>query len=452
MLRAVGYSTITTIGPTVIIILSLVVANIMMSVWNVGEAEKLVFSGVVLYCFIGGLVVSSMFDTVISRYISDCIFQERFEKLLPAAQGSFGMFTGIFAVLGGVFAALLYFLGGLDLYYVLMVYLLLMGVGLTFGVSIFVMAIKAYKRIALSYLIGACVIALITLVLRLLMHLPVGHSLLTGYAAGFLVIAFLLFVTVRRTFPRGDKSYFQFLKSAGKNKLLLLSGFFYALGLIAHNVIFWIQSDIKVVVVQVLHSAPSYDMATLLAMVTNLSAVVIFVVRVETKFYGEYKRYCESVIGDTAYNIGIAREKMLRVLNNEMFFIFEFQLILTIILMSLALALLPLIGIAGITLDIYPVLALGYYAVFMMHCIMIFLYYFNDHLGAAITGGIFFVVTTLGTIISLQLGLPYYGVGLLAGGVISWLFSFLRLKWMMNRVDYVMFCDSAQTRGQDVLS
>jgi uncharacterized membrane protein len=257
---------------------------------------------------------------------------------------------------------------------------------------------------------------------------------------------------VYAAFPRGDKSYFQFLRSAAKNKILLFSGLFYALGLVCHNIVFWAGSELQVVVRDVLYSAPPYDMATLLAMVTNISVTVIFVVRVETKFYAEYKRYCEAVISDTAYNIAVAKEKMLRTLNNEVFFLFEFQLIITIVLMSVALVVLPLIGIAGISLDIYPTLALGYYAVFMMHCMMVFLYYFNDHSGAALVGGLFMVMSILGSAVTLRLGLAYYGAGLLLASVVSWLAGFLRLKRLMGKVDYVMFCDSAQTRGQDVLS
>ncbi len=373
MIKAVGYSTITTIGPTVIVILALVAVNVLMTLWNVGEEEKLIFSGVVLYSFIGALLVSSVFDTVISRYISDCLYQSRTEKLLPAAQGALGVFAAVFAVLGGAFVVLLLCVGGLDLYYVLMVYLLLMGVGLTFGVSIFVMAIKAYRRIARAYTIGGGVILIASVVFRLLLRFPVGHSLVTGFAAGFLVSALYLYRIVCNAFPRGDKSYFQFLRSAAKNKILLFSGLFYSLGLICHNIVFWVGSDLQVVVRGVLYSAPPYDMATLLAMVTNISVTVIFVVRVETKFYTEYKRYCEAVISDTVYNISVAKERMLRTLNNEVFFLFEFQLIITIVLMSVALVLLPLAGIAGISLDVYPTLALGYYAVFMMHCMMVFL-------------------------------------------------------------------------------
>ena len=41
----------------------------------------------------------------------------------------------------------------------------------------------------------------------------------------------------------------------------------------------------------------SYDMASCLAMFTNLSATVIFITRVEMHFHEKYKRYSEAVIG-----------------------------------------------------------------------------------------------------------------------------------------------------------
>ena len=443
---AMTYSTAATIGPTILIVFALVAVNLLMGLWGVSEDEKMTFAGCLLYCFIIPLIFSSIFDTVISRYVSDCIFSDQSEKLLPAVQGSTMVMCCILGVVGLVLALGLYFISGLPLYYVLMVYLTLQGVGLTFSLSVFATAVKSYKRISFCYLVGTAVIILAAAVCRLLLHLPIGESLFTGFALGFLCITVQLFFYLHVAFPKGDGSYFDYFESIRKNKWLLLSGLFYVLGIYVHNFVFWADSELQFVTHGILYCAPPYDMASFLAMLTSVSAMVIFVVRVETSFYPEYKGYCEAVIGNSLSQVTHRRERMLRTLINEVYFVGECQLIITIILMVLAITFLPLLGIAGLALDLYPVLAMGYYAVFMMHLLMIFLYYFDDQKGAALVGILFFAMSLTFTLITRLLGVEFYGLGLVLAAVIAWILAFLRLRQTLNLVDYKMFCDNLKIR------
>ncbi len=53
--------------------------------------------------------------------------------------------------------------------------------------------------------------------------------------------------------------------------------------------------------------APAYDMATCLAMFTNLSSTIIFISRVEMHFHERYKAYSEAVIGGRWEDINNAK-------------------------------------------------------------------------------------------------------------------------------------------------
>ena len=443
---AMGYSAAATIGPTILVVAALITVNLLMSIWGVSEDEKMTFAGCILYCFITALIVSSIFDTVISRYVSDCVFSDKIEKVLPAVQGSTMLMAVILGVIGAALSAALYFVAGLDLYYVVMVYLTLLGVGLTFSLSVFATAVKSYRRISFCYLIGVCVLVTVTVVCRLLFKMPIGKSLITGFALGFQSISLHLYFYLHIAFPKGDRSYFDFFEGLRKNKLLLVSGLFYVLGLYVHNMVFWAGSELHVAVRKILFCAPSYDMASFLAMLTGLSSMVIFVVRTETSFYPEYKGYCEAVIGNNLNRVNFTRERMIRTLINEVYFVGEFQIIITLVVMVLAMTFLPLIGIAGIALDIYPILALGYYAVFMMHILMILLYYFDDQKGAALVGISFFVMSLVFTVITRLLGVKFYGLGLVLAAVITWIMAFWRLRKTLGSVDYIMFCDNVKVR------
>lgn len=77
---------------------------------------------------------------------------------------------------------------------------------------------------------------------------------------------------------------------------LVLTNFLYTLGLYIHNFVFW-TTDLHMVIARSFVCVTTYDMATCLAMFTNISASVIFISRVEMNFHERYKAYSEAVIG-----------------------------------------------------------------------------------------------------------------------------------------------------------
>ena len=77
---------------------------------------------------------------------------------------------------------------------------------------------------------------------------------------------------------------------------MVVTNFLYILGLYVHNFVFW-TTDLHMIVVKSFVCVTTYDMATCLAMFTNISASVIFISRVEMYFHDRYKAYSEAVIG-----------------------------------------------------------------------------------------------------------------------------------------------------------
>ena len=125
-----------------------------------------------------------------------------------------------------------------------------------------------------------------------------------------------------------------------------------------------------------------YDMATCLAMFTNISATVIFIVNVELHFRDRYRHYFEAVIGGRRHDIVNARSRMFRQLSSELMTLIRLQFIITAAVYLVCMIILPTIGLGGLTMKIYPCLCVGYFALFLMYSEILFLYYFNDENGA----------------------------------------------------------------------
>ena len=102
--------------------------------------------------------------------------------------------------------------------------------------------------------------------------------------------------------------------------------------------------------------------------------------------------------------------------------------------------LLPRFGFSRLTIRIYPCLAAGYFILFLMYSAIIFLYYYDDLTGAALTSVAFCLVTFIGSMIAKGLPELWYGIGVAAGAFTGWTIAYLRLRCMERNLDIHIFC------------
>ena len=82
----------------------------------------------------------------------------------------------------------------------------------------------------------------------------------------------------------------------------------------------------------------------------------------------------------------------------------------------------------------------GYFMSFLYYSLMLYLYYFNDLTGAALSSVIFAVVTFLGSLLSMHLPVIWYGLGFTIASLCAFTFSYFRLRWIEKRLDHFIFC------------
>ena len=160
---------------------------------------------------------------------------------------------------------------------------------------------------------------------------PAAESMLLSLTTGFFIIACLETALIKRYFVINSNRYRPVLRYFKKYWQLVLTNFFYILGLYIHNFVFW-TTDLKMTVANSFVCAPSYDMATCIAMFTNISASVIFISRVEMHFHERYRDYSEAVIGGKGADIETAKKRMFGQLSNELMNLVRIQFIISVIL------------------------------------------------------------------------------------------------------------------------
>lgn len=438
-LRGATYASITTIGPLILVITTLFLIYFFLGYNNILFASRELLSSTILYIFIFSLCTTSPFNAVISRYIADKIFENCEEDILPSYYATLTGNIVFSSVIGIAFCIWETVVGKVDALFVFISYCAYLGLVLVFFSMLYITALKEYLKIAMSFFAGMGVTLILGVTLNKVFGVDVEFAIITGFAVGFLITGFSMFGLVRIYFKENSRNYKEVFTYFKKYWKLLLTNTFYTFGLYVHNFIFW-TTDLRIVVVKSFVSAPSYDMATFIAMVLNISTMVIFIVQVETAFHDKYQVYCQTVIGGTGEDIAIAKKEMFATIRSEILFIFQMQTVFTVSLYLIAVVLLPGIGIGGFILSISSSLSVAYLLIFLMYNLIIFIYYFNIYNRALITAGIFFGVTFIGTLISKELTPNLYGLGVLLGAFSGFTYAYYSIKSIEKNLDYHIFC------------
>lgn len=435
-----AYSVNSTIMPMLVVIGDIMLMHFVFDTSTEGFASRELFSCTVLYTFIFGLLSCSPWNAVISRYLSDLIFEERYEDIIPCFDVGLIINVASSAILGIPFCLHEWLVGGVVPWYVFTGYLCYTGLVLVFYSMIYLSICKDYGKISLFFFIGMGVGFLLSWVLINVVRWDKMYSMLFGMAVGFAITAILEISLIRSYFRVSSKSYRPLLHYLKIHWQLVLGNFLYTLGLYVHNFVFWTAEQRMVVVKSFVCNQP-YDMATCLAMFTNLSASTIFIVLIEMHFHERYREYFNSVIGGSLHQIEKARRRMFRSITSETMGIARIQFIVSVIAFVFFVLIAPRFGMSSLTMQVYPLLAAGYYSIFLMYAFIILLYYFSDHTGLLLTTATFAIVTGLLSIPCKALPSEWYGLGVWVGALAGWAVSYARLRWVDKHLEAKVFCE-----------
>ncbi len=435
-----GYSTVITVAPMFLVIMAVMLMEILLGVSKIGYASRELYSCTVLYIFIFALLTASPFNAVLSKYMSDIIYEETYDDILPCYFVGLIMNLVLSCALGIPFCIWEYVIGGVRLSFVFAGYCGYVALVLVFYSMLYLSICKDYKKISWFFFIGMATTILLSLVFVYLFRWETTLSMLIALDIGFLVIASLEWAQVKSYFRENSKKYKAVLQYFKKYWQLVATNFLYILGLYIHNFVFW-STDMHMVVVDSFVCMPTYDMATCLAMFTNISASIIFITRVEMHFHERYKAYSEAVIGGRGMDIENAKKRMFRQLSEELMNLVRIQFIISVVIFFLAIIFLPHFGFGGLVMQMYPCLAAGYFILFVMYSAIIFQYYYSDLTGAVMTALSFCITTCLGSVLATTLTPAWYGIGLVIGATVGWTVAYHRLRVMEKTLDVHIFCN-----------
>ncbi|MBR4607543.1 MAG: exopolysaccharide Pel transporter PelG, partial [Lachnospiraceae bacterium] len=113
-----GYSTMVTVAPMFVIIGNILLMSYFLRFDVTGYHGRNLFAATILYIFIFSLLSASPYNAVISRYLSDVIYDETYDDILPCYYTGLAVTIGTACLFGIPFCIWERIVGKVAMYYV----------------------------------------------------------------------------------------------------------------------------------------------------------------------------------------------------------------------------------------------------------------------------------------------------------------------------------------------
>lgn len=440
--RAYAYASIVCAGTMLMAIVLLLGVQGLAKLSGAGENVRQTLVVMLVYALLFSMLLTSAFQTFLSRYVADVLYREEPGRVLPSLVGA----SLILMLVGGpVYGWFLAQAGEIPLLDRALNWLLFMELIPTWLQMAYITAAKDYRRI-LRVFAGGVICALALGAALLLAGINALTALMAALALGYGIMLAGFTGVLLRYFPTGEGSPFAFIAWFDQVPDLVLTGFLGLAGAFVHLVLMWF-SPLGETVTGLFRQASTHDSSAFFAFLVTLPTNVNFIVSVEVNFYEKYRRYFSAITGGgTLSQITLARQSMTKVLWQEVGKLTQVQIFAMVAYIVLMRYFLGTIGFTTDMIAMFQVMCVGYSAYAIGNSLMLLQLYFNDRAGALATTAVFFTVNLIATAWTLGADPLFYGMGLAVAGMAMYLAALPRLYSYVKRIDYHVFC------GQPVLA
>jgi len=435
LLEAYGFAGLISSGPWVLSILGVMLIGVLS--YSIVAPQSLIvqFLVSVTYLMAFSLILTGVLQLMFTRFIADRLFECKKEIILPNMLGALTLTT----VLSASFAFLMLFtLFDQPLSYRLLMLANFVALCNLWIVIIFLSSMKTYLLIVMLFFAGygLAVVSALTLsrlgfgLNGLLLGVLIGHS--------FLLFSFL-FVIIRE-YPGNKLISFDFLK---KNQIfvsLAFTGFFFNLGIWADKLVFWFYPDTSQLVIGPLRASLIYDLPIFLAYLSIIPGMAVFLVRMEADFAEQYDLFYTAIReGDTLQRIYYRKDRMIYTARQGIYEIFKVQGITVVLLLLWGKDILEMIGISTLYVRLFYIDVVGVSVQVLLLSIMNVLFYLDGRRIALFLSGLFLILNTSLSLLSIHLGASFFGYGFTLAMALTSLTGLALLSRKMNQLEYQTF-------------
>ena len=434
LVRAYAYAGLISSGPWVLSILGLVAIGLL-SV-NIAVPNLLIsqFQVSVTYLIMASLILTGVLQLSFTRWVSDQLFGHRSDTIVPN-------FAGVLLVTNGVAGSLSLvlvfasFSGESVIYRALLVagFVTMCDVWLA---TIFMSGLKFYKTIVFLFAGGYGV----SVVLAVLLRGQGLEGLLAGYIVGqFLMLMGMVFI-ILRSFPAERLIAFDCFRPGAMYPTLMAVGLLFNFAIWADKIVFWLAADTGHPVIGPLRASVIYDMPVFLAYLGIIPGMAVFLVRFETDFVEWYDRFYNAVReGGSLEEIARMRDEMVFAIRQGLFDIIKIQTLSVLVLVVFAPTLFDKLNISPLYLPLFYVDAVAASLQVALLAVMNVFFYLDKRREVLATVALLAALNVLLSMVSLRLGVVFYGYGFALAMLVTLVFSLRVLERKLGRLEYETF-------------
>jgi uncharacterized membrane protein len=442
-LKAYVYAGFITAGPWLSMVFSISAIQLLLQAYSpIAYSQKELFLLSVSYCFIFSLILHGGVQLVITRYLSDLLYENKGKEAFAAFLGISKLVSVIALIIGVVFCLF----SPLTVLYKAVLISLFLTVNLIWILIVFLTASKYYIAISCAFLAGTAVAVGLAFLFTSLGLFQVGeHSQalnqLVGFSIGMVVTLMLLFYSLLSTFPdRSIDGQFAFMDYFDKYPSLIWTGLLYNMGIWVCNWIIWF-GDGATTIAGTFRFHTANDSAMFWAYLTIIPTLASFLLSIETRFYPRYKQFYGYVNnGGTLDQVQVAKKSLLDVLKQEMERMFRNQAFVSMFFIITPAFFTSFMNVNSVFVSLFRFTVLGAFSNAMLLVLMQVMLYFDDRKGALRSVLVFFSCNTGLTLAFLPLGFRGYGLGFALGSTIAFMYACMQLINYLSEVDYHVYC------------
>jgi len=405
LLGAYGYAGLVSAGPWVVSIVGMLAIGVLATGGAAPDGRASQLLVLITWATAGSLIVTGPLQLVFGRFVADCIYQKRHERILPNLIGALELATAASGVLASavVFAA---FDESIACRALLVATFVVFCDG--WVLLVLLSGVKAHRAVVTVF-----VAAQLTSVGGALALRGFGlEGLLFGFLAGQVGALFGMFILVARAFPGEPGGRFDFLRPSRARFQLAAIGFLFYAGTWVDKAAFWLNPSTSAPVIGPLRASPLYDLPIFLAYLSAIPAVAVFFLRLEADFAQQCGAFVRAVRdGAPLHQIERIQGGMIACVRRGFAEILQVQGLTLVVILVAGPALLRAAGISPLhqRLLLVDSAAVALQVVFLG---ILNVFFYLDERGPALALIALFAVGNLAaTLVTQSLGPDWYGFG-----------------------------------------
>lgn len=388
---------------------------------------------IIIYNFSFSLVIAGPVTMVVTRYISDKIYQKDIKEIPCVLLGSLS-----FLFIVQVPLVYYFYFHYLDVEFNIALagffnYFLISGIWL---VSVFLSTLKKYGIVSFIFALGM-VIAVLAAIFLAKEYSQLG--VLGGFNIGLGFILFSFLAWIFTEIPYYDGHLFGYLGYFGKFWDLLLAGLFYNMAIWADKWIMWFSPEGELLPNGFI-TYPNYDTAMFIAYLSIVPSMAIFFVNVEVTFYEKYSEYFHDIKNHATFKkIKQSQQGIIQNLFECSRNLIIFQGVTSLLIIFLAPSIFESLSISYLLLGMFRIGVLGaFFHVFTLF-IFIILFYFDFRRAVLKLSLLFLLTNIVFTFAVMNMDFIYYGYGYFISSFFTFIVSLSVILYYLKTMPYQTF-------------